>query len=348
MILKHSFYKMDEAKNLLAYQQGVLDIAAYNSALLKVAAPSILGLSGEQGKNADACYKRIINCANDWMQVVVPHCRIVPETIAMYDWSFRDSMETLKQGLATLIDNPDAVEVRKSLEEMLADMSQVICGYQKDLSELITDIETYFHGMQGNIADFNTILTAVLEQIQLDEKKKQELQEKINKTMKELWDARQRIEKDEKLLGSTWFIVISIFALGIPLVAVGIDKMFAQKTVQLKEAELSAAQSELADVEKMLLALYASKTAYEQLLSDVQKILKSSDAILGVWRKFSETCSDFAKKIKDESSIFEKADLEQALKEIAGMEEAWKKMVDLAEPLSEMEYEIVVVKEAAA
>lgn len=346
MILYRNFKETGLSDRLLAYQQAGLDIAAYNSALLETSAPSAWGVEGEKGETADTYYWAVRENARDWAEVIVPHCRIVPQTILHF--SFSSYMEIVQQSLDLLVDDPQDMKIRGNLSDLLEEISGVMASCQKDTEKLREQVDEYCQNTRKNIDGFQAILDAVTGQIQVDEAKKKEILGEIQEARTEMAKASARLEADRKALSKKWFIVLSIVALGIPLLVVAMDEIAARKAIENERKRLNAYEHQLDENERLLSLLYGAQKTYADLKENTKELQTAAQTVADIWKDVADTCKAFADLLRNEKTLCDRADFVEAKKEIAAMTASWEALKALAEPLSTFTYEVKVEKETAA
>ncbi len=346
MIRYYTLKENELSDRLLAYQQAVLDIAAYNSALLLTSAPSDMGVEGEDGKKADACYWSVRENGKDWAEVIVPHCCSVPQTILGF--SFSSYMEIAQQSLELLAEDPKNKDIRQNLSAMFEEAAEVMRSCAKDTQTLNGQIAVYCENIRQNIDDFQTILDAVAAQIQADETKKEEIRQNIQEAQKKVSQASARLSADEKLLSNKWFILISIVALGIPLIIVEIDEKTAATTVENERKKLTAYENRLSDEERLLGLLYGAGKTYADLKENTKTLQTASEKVADIWKEVATACTSYAELLLNEKSLCDQAELESLRKEIKTMTAGWEALQALAKPLSTFTYAVQVTADQAA
>lgn len=348
MILKYRFKDLDYTSQLTEYQQAVMDIAAYNSALLHLKSPTQAGVTGENGKKADQCYQTILQNAQNWMQNISVHCRVIPETIASYDFLFQSEIETIKQGLGVLIDAPNNDATKDSVASTIACMNQIMSSYVTDIQNLIDEIDRYEAGNQAAVESFQTILDDIVQDLQQDQTSVTRIRSIIEEAQKTLYEESQRLKADETLLKNPLFIIISLFAAGIPLIAYGIDAKIAESQIKAQKLLIQTKMAELQHLNDTIISLTAAHTAYLQVQKQITSLLSSSKVILDIWNKLSDSAGSFASFLQDESKKLDSSGYRSALSEIDDMAKSWQSLSQFSSLLSNVHYEITVETDAVA
>ncbi len=347
IILFSNKNKEDLTSGLAEYEKAVLEVTAYSTAILKAKSPRELDLPEKEKSAALICFNNAVLHSNNWIGVIVKHCRVIPQTIIGYNYLFNLNIEQLKQGLAELAKDPDNKSLKDSLAHTFGNISQATAAFASDSQKLTGNIKTFFTDVKGDNENFKNMIEVVKKTIKADEKELQEIVQKLGEAEKALAKAESRLKEDELLMNNKAFIIMGIIFLGIPLLIVTINETLAKKEIAAQTKLVEACKAGMASETLAIASLNAAQICYEGLCGRIESLLKSSNIIVKIWEDFSAQCDSFLKVISDAGTEFNQALIKEALEAIGSMEKNWESLYNVALSLSKVNYEVVEMKAAA-
>ncbi|MFZ5642924.1 MAG: hypothetical protein ACOY46_04940 [Bacillota bacterium] len=338
----------DINKRLVAYEQGIMDVTAYNAALLAASSPSGLPLPADCKTAAVQNFNNARSSANKWMEVIVKHCRTIPETISGYDFQFKMNVKMISQSLDELSANPNDAEVKTALKKTLDGMCAVMDLYIRDIKQNTDQINQYYSNAKINGVAFDKTLKDAVDQVARDKEKVKEIQANIKKATDALNVASLRVKGDELLLGSTAYIILCTFMLGIPLLFTALDLNFAKSHVSQEKDLLDAYNSQLDAENKAIASLSLAQTIYGQLCQRIDSLLKSSSSVTLIWQNFKDECAAFAREITDLEKEVSAEEIKEAIAAVEAMQDNWKRVKSLSDVLKDVKYNIIRLNDNAA
>lgn len=338
----------DISKRLVAYEQGIMDVTAYNAALLAASSPSGLALPDHCKGAAVQNFNSARSNANKWMEVIVKHCRTIPETISGYDFQFKMNVKIISQSLEELSANPSDAGVKAALKKTLDGMCAVMDRYISDIKRNTDQINQYYDNAKINGGAFDKTLQDAVAEVARDKDKVREIQANIKKAADELNAASMRVKEEELLLGNAAYIILGILALGIPLLISSLDLNLARSKVSQEKALLDAYSSQLGAENQAIASLSLAQITYGQLCQRIGALLKSSSSVTLIWQNFKDECAAFAREITDLEKEVGAEEIKEAIAAVEAMQDNWKRVKSLSDVLKDVKYNIIRLNDNAA